>query len=133
MYWCAAGALGSERCPRVEEMSSGQARPGGAVFSAWRCDILGAASSFVQGLESCPQHSSCTAHREVYGYPGKKDDLKEAQGTKEHVLEAGSRPGSGCKAQLTVLLAQISVTPQKWIYTDLHPESIYFVLLDREK
>lgn len=52
------------------------------------------------------------------------------------MLEAGSRPGSGCKgmAQLTVLLAQISVIPQKWIYTDLHPESSYFTLLDnREK
>jgi len=52
------------------------------------------------------------------------------------MLEAGSRPGSGCKgmAQLTVLLAQISVIPQKWIYADLHPESSYFALLDnREK
>lgn len=79
-------------------------------------DIVGAVSSFAGGLESCPRHFSCLMHRDVYSFPVKKDHLKEGQETKGGVLHA---PWLGAQEGLRgsqVQLAQISVTPRKWIY-----------------
>lgn len=41
------------------------------------CDIVGAVSSLAGGLGSSPRHFSCSVHRDVLGFPGKKDQLKE--------------------------------------------------------
>lgn len=81
---------GARDDPRLESLSTGQgqareehgamAEAGGIVYKYIHgFDILGAASCFARGLESCPQHFSCTVRREVYSYPGKKDHLKDVE------------------------------------------------------
>lgn len=77
-------------------------------------DIVGAVFQLLRGdLESCPRHFSCLAHGDVYGFPVKKDRLKEGGETTGGVLHApwlGAQRGA---RRSQAQRAQTSVTPRK--------------------